>query len=75
MWFKKKKISTTVRNMQRLSEMNQCHDSKIKELRKHLSLLCPSSGYAYSSYSNPLLAEAINEKISRIEKEKLELEI
>ncbi|MCP4976781.1 MAG: hypothetical protein GY931_11520 [Maribacter sp.] len=70
MWFKKKKISTTVRDMQRLNEMNEYYNSKIKELNEFKSLLCP---YSHYGHSNELLAEAITEKVYRLEKEKLEL--
>ncbi len=70
MWFRKKKISVTVKDMRHLTEMIEHYDIKIKQLDKFKKMLCPRSSYGYS---NALLAEAIDEKICHLEEQKLDI--
>ncbi len=72
MWFcKKKKVLTSVGELQSLNEINKHYGSQIEELNKYLAMLCPINMGYYRV--NPLLADAIKEKIARIEEEKLDI--
>ncbi len=65
MWFKKKEA--TFDEIRQNNFIYKSMVSDIEELEKIQKILCPYSGY--SSWGNPILKEAIDEKIKKLKKE------
>ena len=74
-FLKKKKISAY--DIGYLDDVNRRDESKIEQLEKYHRLLCPNiskgeRGDSYFNYHNPLLSDAIKEKIHSIRDHQIE---
>ena len=77
MWCKKKEKKTSVEEVLSLKSKYDKLENDIKELEKADEFLCPFMGvgalYGPLKYHNPLVKQAINEKIERLRKEQKDL--